>query len=189
MGRFRSAVAVEQQRLHGIERVSGRVGEVMQRYGIDQGKQQQRFQIGPGSAGFFKIVRQVSENEGIDFLQLGGDAAEGVYITAQFLPDDLNPRVKTVVDKYVAKYNETPDFFAIHAYDTMKLIAEAIKLGGPTREGVHSALPQLKDVPSVIYGTANFDPQTRRVLDPQFVDLQVKDGAFVVWDGVKPAAN
>ncbi len=124
-----------------------------------------------------------------DFLELGGDAAEGVYITAQFLPDDPNPRVKTVVDKYVAKYNETPDFFAIHAYDTMKLIAEAIKLGGPTREGVHSALPQLKDVPSVIYGTANFDPQTRRVLDPQFVDLQVKDGAFVVWDGVKPAAN
>ena len=124
-----------------------------------------------------------------DFLQLGGDAAEGVYITAQFLPDDLNPRVKTVVDKYVAKYNETPDFFAVHAYDTMKLIAEAIKIGGPTREGVHNALPQLKDVPSVIYGTANFDPATRRVVDPQFVDLQVKDGAFVVWDGVKPAAN
>ena len=49
------------------------------------------------------------------------------------------------------------------------------------------ALPQLKDVPSVIYGTANFDPETRRVVDPQFVNLQVVDGAFVPWDGEKPA--
>ena len=48
-------------------------------------------------------------------------------------------------------------------------------------------LGQLKDVPSVIYGAANFDPETRRVVNPQFVDLQVKDGAFVIWDGVKPA--
>ncbi|MFN8470503.1 MAG: ABC transporter substrate-binding protein [Caldilineaceae bacterium] len=124
-----------------------------------------------------------------DFLKLGGPAAEGVYIRGQFLPDDPNPRVKTVVDKYKAKYNETPDFFAVHAYDTINLIAEAIKIGGPTREGVHGALPKLKDVPSVIYGVANFDPATRRVIDPQFVNLQVKDGAFIVWDGVKPTVK
>jgi branched-chain amino acid transport system substrate-binding protein len=140
-------------------------------------------------AGLGVPVVGASSLQSPDFLKLGGPAAEGVYIRGQFLPDDPNPRIKSVVDKYKAQYNETPDFFAIHAYDTIKLIAEAIKIGGPTREGVHSALPKLKDIPSVIYGVANFDPETRRVVDPQFVDLQVKDGAFVVWDGVKPAAN
>jgi branched-chain amino acid transport system substrate-binding protein len=121
-----------------------------------------------------------------DFLKLGGDAVEGVYIQGQFLPSDPRPHVKSVVDRYIAKYNETPDFFAIHAYDTMKLIAKAIELGGPTREGVLKGLYQLKDVPSVIYEKANFDPETRRVVNPQFVNLQVVNGEFVLWDGVKP---
>lgn len=124
-----------------------------------------------------------------DFLKLGGPAAEGVFIRGQFLPDDPRPQVKNVVDKYRARYNEEPDFFAIHAYDTIHLIAKAIEIGGPTREGVHAALPQLKDVPSVIYGNVVFDPATRRVLNPQFVNLQVKDGKFVPWDGVKPVAQ
>ena len=124
-----------------------------------------------------------------DFLELGGDAVEGVFLRGQFLPTDPRPQIKNVVDRYVAAYNETPDYFAIHAYDTIHLIAKAIELGGPTREGVLAALPQLKDVPSVIYGSASFDPETRRVQDPQFVDLQVQGGAFVLWDGVKPAAD
>lgn len=118
-----------------------------------------------------------------DFLKLGGADVEGVLISGQFLPEDPRPEVKNVVDKFKAKYNETPDYFAIHAYDTIHLIAKAIELGGPTRQGVHDALPRLQDVPSVIYGKASFDPTTRRVQDPQFVNLQVKDGQFVPWDG------
>ena len=121
-----------------------------------------------------------------DYLELGGEAVEGTYILGQFLDTDTRPQVKSVVDKYMAKYNETPDFFAMHAYDTMILIAKAIEIGGPTREGVHGALPQIKDVPSVIYGAATFNPETRRVQDPEFVGLQVQEGKFVLWDGTKP---
>jgi len=118
-----------------------------------------------------------------DFLKLGGKAAEGVLLRAQFLPSDPQPRIKNFVDKYQAKYNETPDFFATHAYDTIKLLTEAIKIGGATREGVKTALAQLKDVPSVIYGKVTFDKETRRVSDPTFVNLVVKNGEFVAWEG------
>ncbi|MFN8495627.1 MAG: ABC transporter substrate-binding protein [Caldilineaceae bacterium] len=121
--------------------------------------------------------------ESPDFLKLGGAATEGVLIRGQFLPSDPRPEIKSVVDKYKAKYNETPDYFAIHAYDTIHLIARAIEIGGPTRQGVHDALAKLKDVPSVIYGKATLDPETRRVQNPQFVDLQVKNGEFVLWNG------
>jgi branched-chain amino acid transport system substrate-binding protein len=124
-----------------------------------------------------------------DYLELGGDAVEGTYILGQFLDTDTRPHVKSVVDKYIAKYNETPDYFAMHAYDTMILIAEVIKVGGPTREGVLEGLRKVENVPSVIYGTANFDLETQRVRDPEFVGLQVVNGEFVLWDGTKPGAE
>jgi branched-chain amino acid transport system substrate-binding protein len=105
------------------------------------------------------------------------------------VPDDPRPEIKNVVDRYVAKYSETPDYFAIHAYDTMRLIAGAIELGGPTRGGVLDGLTRIKGAPSVIFGEVTFDLETRRVLNPTFVNLQIKDGAFVPWDGVKPVSQ
>ena len=124
-----------------------------------------------------------------DFLKLGGKAVEGAYVYGEFLPEDPRPEVKTFVDKYTAKYNETPDLFAVHAYDTIVLIAKAIELGGPTRQGVHDALGKLKDVPSVTNGKVTFDLESRRVLNPQFVPLQVKNGQFVPWDGKTDAVQ
>jgi branched-chain amino acid transport system substrate-binding protein len=121
-----------------------------------------------------------------DFTRLGGPAAEGVLIRGQFSPEDARPTVKAFVDAYRAKYNEEPDFFAAHAYDTMNVVAALIEVAGPDRKAIRDAFTQIKDVPSVIYGSVTFDPVTRRVARPQFVDLVVKDGKFVPWDGVLP---
>lgn len=124
-----------------------------------------------------------------DFLNLGGQAVEGAYILGEFLSSDPDPAVQAFVEKYRAKYDEEPDNFAVQAYDTIILIAEAIRIGGPTREGVHGALPQLKDVPSIKYGKVTFDLESRRVLNPRFSPLIVEGNQFVKWDGVKPASN
>ena len=124
-----------------------------------------------------------------DYLKLGGAAVEGTYILGEFLSSDPAPEVQAFVEKYRAKYNEEPDNFATQAYDTMILIAEAIRIGGPTREGVHTALPKLKDVPSVKYGKLTFDLESRRVLNPRFSPLIVKDNQFVKWDGTRPASD
>jgi len=122
-----------------------------------------------------------------DFINLGGKAVEGTMILGEFMPSDPRPEVKALVEKFKTKYNEEPDLFAALAYDTMNLMAAAMKVGGPTRQGIHDALPKLKDVPSVIYGKVTFDPTTRRVQNPRFENLIVKDGQFVPWDGTKPA--
>jgi len=121
-----------------------------------------------------------------DFTRLGGAAAEGVLIRGQFSPEDTRPIVKAFVDAYRAKYNEEPDFFAAHAYDTMNIVAALIEVAGPDRKAIRDAFTKIKDVPSVIYGKVTFDPVTRRVAKPQFVDLMVKDGKFVPWDGTLP---
>jgi hypothetical protein len=42
-------------------------------------------------------------------------------------------------------------------------------------------------VPSVKYGKVTFDVESRRVLNPRFSPLVVKDNQFVKWDGTKPS--
>jgi branched-chain amino acid transport system substrate-binding protein len=117
-----------------------------------------------------------------DYIELGGDAVEGSFVLGEFLTTDPRPEVQTFVQKFQETYDEEPDLFATLAYDTIYLIAEAIKIGGPTRQGVHDALPELKDVPSVVYGKVTFDPETRRAQNPTFENLIVEDGAFVPWE-------
>ena len=87
------------------------------------------------------------------------------------------------------KYNEEPDDFNAVAYDTIILLAAVIDKYGPDRTAIRDGLAQIKDVPSVIYGKATFDPQTRRVAGARAVYLVVKDGKFVLWDGKKPTAT
>ncbi|MBX3083629.1 MAG: ABC transporter substrate-binding protein [Anaerolineae bacterium] len=122
-----------------------------------------------------------------DYLKLGGKAVEGTYILGEFSIDDPRPEVQAFVKTFREKYNEDPDLFATLAYDSINLVAEAIKIGGPTRDGVHEAFPKLKDVPSIVYDKVTFNVETRRAQNPKFNDIVVKDGAFTPWDGTKPA--
>lgn len=123
-----------------------------------------------------------------DFIKLGGQAVEGIYVASEFSTTDPRPEVQTYLKKFKEKYNEDSDYFAAHAYDTMKLIAAAIDAGGATRAGVKDGLAKVKDVPSVIYGKVSFNTETRRVEKPVDVRLVIKDGQFIVWDGSAPAA-
>jgi branched-chain amino acid transport system substrate-binding protein len=128
-------------------------------------------------------------NHSPKFLELGGTAVDGVYLSSNFSPDDPRPEVQSYLQKFREKYGEESDYFAAHAYDTMKLIAAAIELGGPERTAIRDALGQLKDVPSVVYGTVSFNSETRRVESPRDARLVVRDGAFKLWDGTPVASR
>ncbi|PWC53340.1 ABC transporter substrate-binding protein [Azospirillum sp. TSO22-1] len=123
------------------------------------------------------------------FLELGGEAVEGVHTTTPFFPDDPRPVVQRFVKSYTAKYGVQPDAYSSRAYDALILIAEVLKQYGTERKAVRDGLANIQDVPSVVYGTVRFDPQTRRVDKPLSTRLVVKDGRFALWDGGKAAAN
>jgi len=123
------------------------------------------------------------------FLELAGDAANGVFTSANFFPGDTHPEVQTFVNKFRAKYGEEPDTFNAVAYDTIVLIAAVIDKYGVDRTAIRDGLASIKDVPSVIFGKATFDTQTRRVAGARAIYLEIKDGKFGLWDGVKPATN
>ena len=54
-----------------------------------------------------------------------------------------------------------------------------------TREAVRDGLTKIKGVPSVVYGTVQFDPQTRRVNKPLDIRVIVKGGKFVLDEAAK----
>ncbi len=120
------------------------------------------------------------------FIELGGKGVEGVYTESNFFPGNTRPEVKGFVEKFKAKYAEEPDEFNADAYDTMILLAQVMNRYGTDRTAIRDGLAEIKDVPSVIFGKATFDPKTRRVAGGTASYLQVKDDRFQLWDGTKP---
>lgn len=116
-------------------------------------------------------------------IELGGDAVEGLFTASRYFPDDPRPQVRNFVTKFKAKYGKEPDAFNAYAYDTMILMAQVMREFGIERKDIHDGLAKVKDVPSVIFDKATFDPTTRRVAGAQSVDLVVKGGKFVLYEG------
>ena len=117
------------------------------------------------------------------FVELGGDAVEGIYTASRYFPEDPRPQVRNFVTKFKAKYDKEPDAFNAYAYDTMILMAQVMRESGIDRKAIHDGLAKVKDVPSVIFGKTTFDTATRRVSGAMNVELVVKDGRFTVWEG------
>ena len=123
------------------------------------------------------------------FLELGGDAVNGVYTTTNFFPGDKHPAVQRFVAGYQAKFHAEPGAYNARAYDAMIVAATLMRQYGATREGVHDGLSKVKDIPSVVFGSITFDPVTRRVKNPSQIELVVKAGAFTPWDGTPARAS
>lgn len=118
------------------------------------------------------------------FLELGGDAVEGVHIGTRYFPEDPRPEVRKFITAFKAKYNgQEPDAFNAYSYDAMNVAAAVLRIGGTDRKAIRDAFAKVKDVPSVIFGTVTFDLQTRRVRGAMNAELVVRNGQFAIWDG------
>ncbi len=136
--------------------------------------------------GLTQPIAAVSSVYSPKFLELGGEAVNGIYTLCNFFPGDARPEVQRFVQAFHAKYNRAPDGFNATAYDTMNLVAALVKQFGATREAIHEGLAKISNVPSVVYGGITFDPATRRVSSARYQRLVVKDDRFTLWDGRKP---
>ncbi|MBV9456382.1 MAG: ABC transporter substrate-binding protein [Bradyrhizobium sp.] len=118
------------------------------------------------------------------FLELGGDAVEGVHIGTRYFPEDPRPEVQKFITSFKAKYGGAePDAFNAYSYDAMNVAAAVLRIGGTDRKAIRDAFAKVKDVPSVIFGKVTFDPATRRVLGAMNAELVVRKGQFAIWDG------
>lgn len=128
---------------------------------------------------------QMLGTEGIssdELIKLGGDAVEGIKFTGFFHPDVEYPGTKEFVDAFRAKYNKEPDTYAALAYDSAKLILEAIEQNGADREGIKNYFDSVKDFPGVAGPISFKDNSVQRSI----IILTVKDGQ-IVPDEVQPS--
>lgn len=124
------------------------------------------------------------------FIELGGASVNGIFTNTSFFPDEPRAEVQDFVRRFQAKYGKEPDAFNAYAYDAAVIAAAALRQAGPDadRKAVRDAFYKIKDVPSVVFGKANFDPQTRRIIGVKSVDLVVKDGKWALGDAKARAA-
>ena len=123
------------------------------------------------------------------FLELGGEQVNGVLTTVPFFPDDPRPNVQKFVKAFVTKFGDQPDAYNGRAYDTIILLASVMRQFGTDRKAIKEGLSKIKGVPSVVYGSVTFDPETRRVANPLVSRIIVKDGKWVAWDGASAATR
>ena len=79
-----------------------------------------------------------------EFLKIAGQDAEGIVTTSQYNPEAGIKELKTFQANYFKRFGLKPDVFAVHAYDGMNMIIDAIKKAGLNRVLIRDVLTDLK---------------------------------------------
>ncbi len=77
-------------------------------------------------------------------LELGGDAVEGLATNTFFALNDPDPNVQGFITEFRKRANRDPNLHAACAYDSLMLIANAIKKAGFDRKAIRDALATTK---------------------------------------------
>lgn len=119
-----------------------------------------------------------------ELVAVGGPAVEGCYFSNHFSNQSSDPKVVSFVGSFRKKYNTDPDAMVALGYDSVRLLADAMKRAGTTDPAkVNAALAATKDFPGVT-GSITLD-EHRNPTKPA-VMLQVKDGKFAYVETVAP---
>ncbi|MCC7495365.1 MAG: ABC transporter substrate-binding protein [Fimbriimonadaceae bacterium] len=118
--------------------------------------------------------------------ELAGDLLnDNCYFVNHYSKTEDRPRVKEFVAAYKAKFNEEPDALAACAYDSIYVVAEAIKAAGSTEpQAIRDALAKVQNYDGVT-GQITIDAQ-RNASKPCVV-LAFKDGQEVIETTLQPS--
>jgi branched-chain amino acid transport system substrate-binding protein len=137
------------------------------------------------------IKKPIMGGDGYDtplLVQVAGAGAENVYFTTHSLMDSSlgTDAVKKFIASYQAEFKTPPEnAFAGLGYDTMKLIADAIKRAGSADpKAIRAALQETKDLPGVT-GAITYQAGSR-IPQKGVTVILVKDGKFTLAQEVVP---
>ena len=123
--------------------------------------------------------------EAPELIQIGGKAMEGTFYSTHYSAEDAAPAVQNFVKKFKARFKgEVPDAMAALGYDSVLVLADAIKRAGTT-DGpkLRDALATTKDLAGVT-GRTTIDAQ--RNATKSAVIITVKDGKFKYVETISP---
>jgi branched-chain amino acid transport system substrate-binding protein len=117
-------------------------------------------------------------------ITLGGEAVEGMVGDCFFDPDKMPDKVAAFFKEYNAAFSkageETIDIISPCAYDSIRIVAEAMKHGAKTREDIQAYMATLKDFDGIV-GTLSFDENGDMVIP--LVHVVIKEGKYVLYTG------
>jgi len=126
------------------------------------------------------------------YMQLAGDAAEGLFLTSLKFPiadqlPDSDPIKSTILDykaRYRAKFNEETDVYGGQAWDGIGMVAQAItKAGGSERGKIRAGLEESIRGYRGVGGIFNFSPQKHWGLaKSDVVIIEWRQGKFRLVD-------
>ena len=124
------------------------------------------------------IKSQILGEEGFDspkFLEIAGDAAEGVIIATNLDRDDPRPVVQNFLKNYRAAYGHDADMVGASSYDAFMILVYAIKKAGTDPKAIQKALLETKDYNGLTGKISRF--VQGEVVKPVQIQV-VKDGKF-----------
>jgi branched-chain amino acid transport system substrate-binding protein len=119
-----------------------------------------------------------------ELVAVGGDSVEGCYFSNHFSNQSKDPKVIAFVDSYRKKHNTDPDAMVALGYDSVYLLADAMKRAGTTDPAkVTTALAATKDFQGV---TGKITLDDHRNPTKPAVMLLVKNGKFAYVETIAP---
>ena len=111
-----------------------------------------------------------------ELLQIAGPAAEGLVATYTYDPNRQDPRLETFRKNFRQRFGEEPDHFAVHAYDGMNMLIEAVQKAGLNRGRIRDALTEYTSYDGIA-GRAILDATHNNIAPPTLA--VVREGRFV----------
>lgn len=138
-------------------------------------------------AQFLKQVKQLGANTPVystsaayndTLIELAGDATEGLFLTATFLPSRQDENVQSFVTEWKKTHDSAPGQFPAQAYDAVNIMLEAVVKAYPdiSRESLRDAVAVTTDFPGVT-GNTSFDENGESL--KELTKATVSNGVFV----------
>lgn len=117
-------------------------------------------------------------------IEIGGKAIENCYFSNHYNVEGNTPEVKKYVQAYKAKYNIAPDSLSALGYDSVMIMADAIKRAGKLDQKlIRDALADTKNFPGL---TGKITIDKERNAKKSAVVLMVKDGKLKYFQTINP---
>jgi branched-chain amino acid transport system substrate-binding protein len=119
--------------------------------------------------------------------KLGGNALNNSYITNHFAVDDPAKEVQSFAVRYKAEFNAKPDSLAALAYDTVYVLADAIRRAKSTEgENLRDAIAATKDFNGVTGKILQLDNNRNAVKSVVIQKLDPKTNEFIYRSTIQP---
>ena len=124
--------------------------------------------------------------EAPQLLEIGGDALEGAYYSTHFAVENTGALSRSFVAAYRARFGALPNGLAALTYDSVRLVADAVRRAGTTERGaVRSALAATRGFPGATGATTI---NARRDADKDAAIITIRCGRLAFVETIRPEA-